>query len=186
MTRLGAEHPALRRLNSDVFSDPRVRVVNQDAMVWFSEHRGQFDVILLDFPDPSNYAISKLYSTHFYRTVRDRLQSGGAVSVQATSPLMARKAFWCIVRTLESVGLRSLPYHVFVPSFGEWGFVLARHEQPRPPAKLPSLPLRYLDSDSLRAMFRLSPDLGKVETDVNRLNNQALVGYYLDDWSRYD
>jgi spermidine synthase len=186
MTRLGREDPALRLLNHDVFSDPRVRVINQDAMVWFAEQRAEFDVILLDFPDPSNYSISKLYSTRFYRVAKERLRQGGALSVQATSPLMARQAFWCIVRTLESAGLRALPYHVFVPSFGEWGFVLAEHGRVTTPTELPTLPLRYLDNHTLAAMFQLSPDLGKVPTEVNRLNNQALVGYYLSDWSRYD
>jgi len=38
--------------------------------------------------------------------------------------------------------------------------------------------LRYLDAPTVAAMFVLGPDMAAVETEINRLDNQALVRYY--------
>jgi spermidine synthase len=183
MTRLAAENPLLRELNRGALRDPRVRVVNQDAFVWLSESRRDrlFDVVLADFPDPHNFSLGKLYTTRFYAMVRARLDPAGALAVQSTSPLMARRSFWCINRTIEASGFQVRPYHALVPSFGEWGFALAAlrpFEAPR--ETLPGL--RYLDGPTLASLFVLSPDLGRLEGEVNRLNNQALVHYYEEEW----
>ena len=84
-----------------------------------------FDFAVIDFPDPTSHSLGKLYTTAFYRLLEKHLSENGAVVVQATSPLFARRSFWCIAKTLESVGFQVKPYHTYVPSFGEWGFVLA-------------------------------------------------------------
>jgi spermidine synthase len=49
----------------------------------------------------------------------------GAIVVQATSPYHAKEAFLCINSTMASAGLETVPYHDNVPSFGEWGWILA-------------------------------------------------------------
>jgi spermidine synthase len=122
-----------------------------------------------------------------YRLARERLAPGGTLAVQSTSPLFARQAFWCVIRTLESAGLEVRPYHVFVPSFGEWGFALARREPFTPPQELPEgLNLRYLNRATLGALFSFPKDMQRVATRINRLNNQALVTYYLDEWGRWN
>jgi len=186
MTNLARSHPVLVRLNRGAFSDPRVRVVTADAMVWFGEARDEFDVILLDFPDPSNFSIGKLYSERFYRRTRARLAAGGTLGVQSTSPFFARRAFWCVVTTLRRAGFVTRPYHAFVPSFGEWGFVLAKLEAFDPPLALPALGLRFLTNDTLPGLFDFPPDMAEVETRANRLNNQALVAYYVSEWRRFE
>lgn len=186
MTALAAEHPALKRLNRNALADRRVRVVNTDAMIWFAEAAEHFDVVILDFPDPTNYALGKLYSTRFYAAAVNRLAEGGTLAVQATSPLFARRAYWCIVRTLQASGLTTLPYHVFVPSFGEWGFVLAKRGSVAPPEHLQIADVSYLDAAQLRGLFVFPRDMDPVPTEVNRLNNQALVGYYLKEWDRWN
>ncbi len=106
--------------------------------------------------------------------------------MQSTSPELARDSFWCIAHTLQSVGLQVRPYHVFVPSFGEWGYVLAeKHAFPVPTA-LPPAALRYLDARTLPALFDLPRDIAETPTRENRLDNQALVAYYLAAWSRWN
>jgi spermidine synthase len=84
-----------------------------------------YDVIVVDFPDPTNFALGKLYTTSFYQLVDQHLAAGGFLVVQTTSPLIARRSFWTVVATLEAVGCTTTPYHAHVPSFGEWGFVIA-------------------------------------------------------------
>jgi spermidine synthase len=113
MTELGRRHPDLARLNERAFEDARVEVQNRDAFQMLREDGERFDVVILDFPDPSSYAVGKLFSLELYRRARARLAPGGVVVVQATSPLFARGAFWTITTTLEAAGLRARPYHAF-------------------------------------------------------------------------
>ncbi|HEV2861642.1 MAG TPA: polyamine aminopropyltransferase [Pyrinomonadaceae bacterium] len=189
MTELSRRFPPLSALNRKAFDDPRVRVVNEDAMIWLERDGPAFDAALVDFPDPNTFALGKLYTTRFYRLLKSRLAPGAALSVQSTSPLFARVSYWCIIRTLEAAGFSVKPYYTAVPSFGVWGFALARREPfdlGRDLALAPGLELRFLDSDSLPAMFMLSADLGPVPVEINRLDNQSLVRYYEGEWRRYE
>jgi spermidine synthase len=186
MTELGRTHPEFIRLNRHSLSDPRVEIVNADAMVWFMETDQRFDVAILDFPDPNHYSLGKLYSKTFYRKVQQHLTDSGILVAQAASPLFARAAFWCVVETLRELGLSTLPYHAFVPSFGEWGFVLAAGRPLPPVSALPDLELRFLDRAVLAGLFQFAPDLAKLPVRANDLDNQALVGYYVDAWKRWD
>ena len=56
-----------------------------------------FDVIVVDFPDPTNFSIGKLYTNSFYALLDKRLAASGYAVVQTTSPLVARKSFWTVV-----------------------------------------------------------------------------------------
>ena len=186
MTELSRRFPPLARLNQNSFADPRVRVVNEDAMIWLERDAPPFDAAIVDFPDPNTYALGKLYTTRFYRLLKRRLAPDAAVSVQSTSPLFARNSFWCIVRTLEAAGFQVRPYYTAVPSFGVWGFALARRAPFEVPQRAPAVELKFLDDASLPAMFMLSADLGPVPVEVNRLDNQSLVRYYEAEWRRYE
>jgi spermidine synthase len=187
MTRLAAELPPLRSLNRAAMDDPRVEVVNRDAFVWLDGAPGGWDAVIVDFPDPNSFALSKLYTTRFYRLLRGALAPGAAVSVQATSPLFARRSFWCIVATMRAAGLAVHPYHTTVPSFGVWGFALARAEPFEPPVRAPvGLRLRYLDDDAMASMFRFPADMAPVDVDINQLDDQMLVRYYESEWRRWE
>lgn len=183
MTRLFSENPLLTSVNAGALGDARVRVVNADAFVWLAATPERFDVVIADFPDPHNFSLGKLYSRTFYRVLRARLAPGGVAAVQATSPMFARRAFWCIVETVRSAGLEARPYHVYVPSFGEWGFVLATVDGwPAPQAYPPGL--RFLTVEATPALFVFPPDMAPVPVEVNRLDNQVLVHYYGAEWQR--
>ena len=183
MTDLFKTHPVLSRLNRGALNDPRVEVVNADAFAWARASTEQYDAVLIDFPDPANFSLGKLYSTTFYQAVRKRLSPNGALVVQSTSPLMARKSFWCIAETLETVGFKTLPYHSYVPSFGEWGYVIA-YEKFFTPASVYPQSLRFLKDASVFDSLRLFPaDMARVKSEANSLNNQMLVRYYEHEWS---
>jgi spermidine synthase len=186
MTKLSDHFEPLARLNGGAFHDARVQVVNQDAMIWLEDAHDLFDVAIVDFPDPNNFALGKLYTTRFYKLLRARLAPGGAVTVQSTSPLFARTSYWCVVRTMEAAGFSTHPYHVAVPSFGEWGYVLARAEKFDEPAHVAASGLRFLDDGALQALFVLPADMGPVPVEVNRLDNQVLVRYYESEWRHWD
>lgn len=184
VTRLARTYPPLVHLNRRALHDPRVAVENHDAMAWLGEHEASFDVAILDFPDPTNYSLGKLYSVEFFRLVERRLAPGAAMAVQSSSPFLARRAYWCVIETLKKTGLSVRPYRVYLPSFADWGYALARRSPFAVPSMLPPETLRYLTTETLPDLFVLPPDTGPVDVGDNRLNNQRLVGYYLDDWQR--
>lgn len=177
MTTLFKTHPRMTALNANSLNDPRVTVVNADAFTWLDDHPDPYDFIVVDFPDPSNYHVGKLYTSAFYRLVKRHLAPGAFLSVQSTSPMFARQSFWSIVATLERSGLKTNPYHVYVPSFGEWGFVIAGEHDYVVPRQLP-LDLRYLTVATVPALFDFPADMNRVAAEPNRLNDQVLVRYY--------
>ena len=185
MTRLFRNDPALRRLNADALWSPKVHIVNEDAFQWLQALPAQetFDVIVVDFPDPTNFAIGKLYTNSFYALLDQRLSASGYAVVQTTSPLIARQSFWTVVATIESVGLRATPYHAHVPSFGEWGYVLASRRPWRMPTELPA-GLRFLDLPTLALLRDFPRDMARVPAEVNRLSNQVLVHTYEQEWGQ--
>jgi spermidine synthase len=183
MTRLFTDNSMLSVLNGGAFHDPRVHVVNADAFLWLADRPGSFDFAVVDFPDPTNYSLGKLYTSAFYRLLERHLSEHGAAVIQSTSPLFARQSFWCIVKTVESVGLHATPYHAYVPSFGEWGFVIAS-KQPYEPRDRYLEGLRFLTAETAPGLFRFPKDMLAVDTEVNRLNSQVLVQYYESEWRR--
>lgn len=185
MTTLFRDSAMLAALNHDAFRSPKVRVVNADAFRWMRDNRRAFDVVLVDFPDPTNFAVGKLYTLSFYRELARALAPGGVVSVQSTSPLIAPRAYWTVAATLEAAGLLTRGYHVYVPSFGEWGFVLASRGAIGAPCALPA-GLRFLTPQTDRLAFVFPPDMARRPVPVNRLDNQALVRAFDEEWSRYE
>ena len=181
MTQLFASAAPLRKLNENALHSPKVAVINTDALKWLEDSEDLFDFVVVDFPDPSNFAIGKLYSAAFYRLLEKHMTAGALAVIQSTSPLYARQSFWCIVSTLESVGFVTTPYHALVPSFGEWGFVLAGRRAYQPPASY-AVTTRFLSPDINQALFQFPKDMARVDAEVNRLNNQVLVRYFESEW----
>jgi spermidine synthase len=189
MTALSERYPPLGELNGRSYADPRLEVVHADAFVWLAESLGErrYDVAIIDFPDPDNFALGKLYTTRFYRMLKRALAPGGAVCVQCTSPLVARKSFWCVVTTMESAGFQVRPYQATVPSFGVWGYALAKTEPFPIPTAAPPAGLRFLDPMTMAGLFTLPPDMARPDgLEINRLDNQALVRYYETEWRPWE
>lgn len=184
MTRLFSTQQLLTVLNKNAFKSPKVHVINGDAFTWLKDNHEKFDFIIVDFPDPSNFSIGKLYTTAFYQRLRTALANDGGMVIQCTSPFAARRSFWCIDATLHACGLITEPYHCYVPSFGEWGFILASH-QPVFGEFQPPTGLRFLDRDNFTTLFGFPPDMAQEPAEVNRLNNQVLVHYFETEWGRY-
>lgn len=185
MTRLFGRDPLLVRINRGSLTDPRVHVHNADAMRWLEGHvrtnSEVYDVAVVDLPDPNNFSLGKLYTGSFYRLLRRALSPAGVGVIQATSPYLAPRSFWCVVKTLAAAELHPRPYHAHVPSFGDWGFVLVS-PAPRPePTHLADVPLRFLDDALLPTLFVFPRDQQPPDVEANRLNDQLLVHYYEED-----
>jgi spermidine synthase len=185
MTRLFSSLPVLRELNQDALRSPKLKVINDDAFLWLDKTQGFYDFIVVDFPDPTNFSLGKLYSKTFYHLLSQHLSQNGLAVIQSTSPLYARKSFWTIAHTIQSAGLQVAPYHTLVPSFGEWGFLIASHQPYVKPDRF-DVPLKFVTPDLMPVLFQFPTDMGETETDINRLDNQALVHTYESEWRQHE
>ncbi|MGV3704344.1 MAG: polyamine aminopropyltransferase [Arcticibacter sp.] len=183
MTSLFQNNSMLIKLNQKALLSPKVKVINADAFSWVRSQKDKFDFIVVDFPDPSNYSVGKLYTNSFYKLIKEMLQPDGIIVVQSTSPYVAPNSFWSVNKTLESVGLHTVPYHNYVPSFGEWGYIMAMNKAyyKKPETFVPGL--KFISKGSLDQMFYFPKDMSRRETEVNKLNNQVLVKYFEEEWS---
>ncbi|GIG95017.1 polyamine aminopropyltransferase 1 [Plantactinospora mayteni] len=185
--RLARTEPQLRALNRDAFTDPRVTVVNADAFGWLRGQPARFDAVVVDLPDPDETATAKLYSVEFYSLVRAVVAERGRVVVQAGSPYFAPRSYWCVEASLRAAGFGTVPYHVDVPSFGDWGFLLAAPGPAAPalglPADVPAL--RYLDAGTLRAGTNFPPDRQRLDLPPSTLLHPRVLEYARAEWRRY-
>lgn len=197
MTRLATHRPELTALNGGALDSPKLRIVHRDAMSFLQEDNGFYQAILIDLPDPSTLTLAKLYSRSFYALAMRRLSQDGVLVTQATSPFFARRAFWCVATTLESVSteretaaglpvVRTYPYRVHVPSFGEWGFVMASRREVAIDELRVQVPTRFLDDAVLPGLFVFGKDIQRLETEVNRLDDPVLHRYYRKGWQTYN
>lgn len=185
VTQLFKTRNSLKELNRDAFLSSKVSVYNTDAFQWVRDCEQQYNFIVIDFPDPSNFAIGKLYSLRFYKELHDLLGPQGFFVVQSTSPFIAPNSFWCVETTIRAAGFRTVPYHCYVPSFGEWGYVLAGKSTWLPAESYPD-GLRFLNAQTTRQMVHFPTDMAERPVEINRLNNQALVQYFEAEWSKYE
>jgi spermidine synthase len=188
MTKLFKTNTILKELNHNSLNHSKVEVINEDAFMWVKRNTGTFDFVIVDFPDPSQFALGKLYSRTFYGYLTATVDEDGLIAIQSTSPYIAKKSFQIIVNTLEDVGFYTKPYHVYVPSFGEWGYVLASKtpfEISEGPLALPA-GLQFLSHEMIPYLFQFSKDLIGETKEVNRLNNQVLVRTFEQEWEPYN
>jgi spermidine synthase len=189
MTGLSRALLALAELNHHSFDDPRVTVTNADAFVWLDNSEIEpFDIAIVDFPDPNNFALGKLYTTRFYNLLKQKLTPDAAVVIQCTSPLIARNSYWSIIKTVEAAGYTVKPYQTTVPSFGVWGYALVKRQPFEIPFQPPDVELKFLNASSFASMFEFPTDMSlpNEEIEINRLDNQALVRYYETEWRRFE
>jgi spermidine synthase len=202
MTTLSNRFPPLAQLNEYAYHNPKLEIINNDAFIWVKKYQPddtKYDVVIIDFPDPHNYALGKLYSRLFFRLLKRVLAPGATVAIQCTSPFMAPRTYWCIIKTMEAAGFTVKPYHVAVPSFyGIWGYALAKLDKDfltpdRAPTGLKNaagqeVKLKFLNDAAMKAMFALPVDLHLppgATVEVNRLDNQVVVQYHEAEWKRY-
>jgi spermidine synthase len=186
MTRLFASQEMLLKINDSSLLNKKVHVLNEDAFVWLRKNRQLFDAVIVDFPDPSNYSIGKLYSTIFYQLLKRAMKPSSIAVIQSTSPYVAPKSYWCIDSTLRYTGLQTVAYHNYVPSFGEWGYIMAMQEKQHDWFAHFPAGLKFLNNGILQQMLTFPEDMkAHVALLPNKLNNQVLVNYFEEEWEKY-
>jgi spermidine synthase len=183
----------IRKLNKNSLENSKIEYYPKDAYKFLEETEQKYDCIFIDLPDSNNISINKLYTRHFYSLVKKCLAEKGVMAVQSTSLFYAPRAFWCINKTIASTGMSVLPYHVSMPSFGDWGFQLAMKEKINIndlnsiDFEIRNIETRYLDNKEMINLFVIPQDMKKdINTlAVNTLIHPRLLEYYNEDWKQW-
>ena len=185
MTKMFQTNSVLTKFNANSLNNAKVEVLNKDAFVWAKNTKKQYDVVVVDFPDPSNYSLGKLYSWSFYSTLKQILSPDAVVVVQTTSPYFAPKSFWCINKTMMEVFPQVDAYHAYVPSFGEWGFSIAMNgfKTNFNTVNRQVEGLRFYNYQFDKFNY-FAKDMISKDIEINRLDNQILVRYFDEEWGK--
>lgn len=185
MTDLCSSDKQISKLNNGSLKNSKLTIINEDGYMYVKENQNKFDVIIIDFPDPNNESLNKLYTNVFYNYIKANLTENGVMVCQSTSPYYAKNSFWCINKTIKSQFNTVIPYHLQVPSFGDWGFNLAFNGNNQ--MKNLTIDTKYLNSSNIESLFVFGNDeivpLDSVEE--NSMFKPALITYYnkeVQDW----
>ncbi len=186
MVDLAKNNSTIKTINKGSLTNEKVNVITGDAYDYLIKNNFKYDLIIADFTDPHDETISKLYTDMFYRMVKKSLKPDGVFITQSTSPLFAREAFWCINNTLSSVFKKVIPYHVFVPTFGDWGFNIAMDSDSEPADTGDNHDSKFFTRETFLASMHFPRDSSRLHTDINRFNKPVLYLYYLKGWKNAD
>ncbi len=181
MTDLCTTDKQISKLNNNSLTNEKVKVINEDGYIYVKENQEKFDVIIIDFPDPNNESLNKLYTNVFYNYIKANLTKDGVMVCQSTSPYYAKKSFWCINKTIKSQFEHVIPYHLQVPSFGEWGFNLAFNTENE--IKELQVETKYLNSENINSMFNFGKDeiIDINSIEENDMFKPTLITYYNEE-----
>ena len=181
MTDLCATDKQISKLNGNSLTNEKVKVINEDGYIYVRENQAKFDVIIIDFPDPNNESLNKLYTNVFYNYIKANLTEDGVMVCQSTSPYYAKKSFWCINKTIKSQFKNVIPYHLQVPSFGEWGFNVAFNMENE--RKELQVETKYLNSENINSMFNFGKDeiIDINSIEENNMFKPTLITYYNEE-----
>jgi len=168
-----------------------LHVINLDAAEFVKSVTAGYDVVIMDFPDPNSPDLAKLYGRPFYDHLESVLNPGAVVVQQSGSCFEAREAFLCIGRTLQAAGLNVVPYHDNVPSFGEWGWWIAKSGQSAAQTRealgtVRSLEVntRYLTPELIHSSLVFGKgQLVSSNRDFTSLTEPRVYHYHLQGWN---
>lgn len=186
IVELAKTNPYITEINKRSLENKKVSIIVGDAFSYLLNNEKSFDLIICDLPDPNNNALARLYSKQFYKLIQKSLAAQGIFVTQATSPYFAKEAFWSIAKTIEASGFKHhYPYHASIPSFGDWGFVLASHAELDLSDPKLAEDTRFLSKQNFSKLFVFDKDIITDKVSVNHLDKPVLLNYYLRGWRYY-
>jgi len=197
MTQLAQTHEVFLKANRGSLNQPRVKVVNEDALKYLRDQDQYYDVILVDLPDPKTASLSMLYSVGFYHLAKKYLKPHGVLTTQSSSPLYSPLAFLCVKKSLETAGFSVLPYQNSVPTMGQWGWNLAVSDKFMTAKRLKNIVsqfdfedvrTRFLNSGSMTALSHFGKGFFDQEKEVKpntEFDHKILEYYRKGDWDIY-
>ncbi len=197
MTQLAQTHNVFLKANQASLKQPRVQIVNEDALKFLRNQNEYYDVILVDLPDPKTASLSMLYSVGFYRLAKKHLKPHGVLTTQSSSPLYSPLVFLCVKKSLQAAGFSVLPYQNSIPTMGQWGWNLGISEEFMTVNRLRStafkfefknVKTRFLNSGSMMALSHFGKGFFDRENEIvlnTEFDHKILEYYRQGDWDIY-
>jgi len=113
--------------------------------------------------------------------IRRRMSDNGLVVTQSSSPFFTPRTFWGIEKTLAHVFDDTLSFQASIPSFGIWGFHLARVNQTIPRTFNIDVETAFINDEVMSAAMVFADDIAKMDVPVNSIMEPKLYQLYLQD-----
>ncbi|MGD9643104.1 MAG: hypothetical protein AB7V08_10235 [Elusimicrobiales bacterium] len=152
------------------FSDPRLRLLAQDAKKFVFNTAQKFDLVYSDLPSPVEGGPAySLYTLEFYRRMKKIMSPGAVFTVQAGpgTPLQF-ELHPAIYNTLRKLFRFVGSYSAFIPSYDmPWTYLYCTDDPAKAPARLDAAaldraagrrlkrPLRFSDGETITGAFSL-------------------------------
>ena len=137
--------------------------------------------IIIDLPDPHNEALNKLYSREYYKILKMRMNTGGFIASQSSSPFYTRKSFWCIEKTMQAAMFSTYSYKVTIPTFGIWGFHIGTVSGKIPEHFNIQVPTKFLNNTAMQSAGIFENDIARLDVPVNSIMEPKLYILYLQE-----
>ncbi|MBL8064998.1 MAG: hypothetical protein JNM34_03965 [Chthonomonadaceae bacterium] len=109
-------------VNAGSFGDPRLNLHVTDAFGFVETSTDSYDLIVVDctdvYEDEEGELSERLFTSEFYKMLRDRLSKNGFVVTQADNPVYCPYSLKEVSDLFDSVYAKSGSYWSMVPSFG--------------------------------------------------------------------
>ncbi|WP_024480109.1 polyamine aminopropyltransferase [Cellulophaga baltica] len=187
MFHLAKTDPNFVKVNDGAAKNKRVHLIPEDAFTFLHRIDKKYDIIIADLPDPTNEAIARLYSKQFFLLAKQKLNKNGLFVTQSGEIYFSNSVFSCINNTLTEVYKHVKPYHTYIPSFGDWGFIIASDipiDEQDVKRDLPDN-LKFLTENQFQMAFEFPKDIQIAETKINTLDSPIILNYFLDDWNKW-
>jgi len=175
---LAKENRYLRKLNED--SMRKVNVVIGDAFEFVKKTKEKYDLIILDYPDPSDDKddqVNRLFGFSHIREVKGVLSEGGIVSMQAGAPFSAPNVYAKIVLNFSKLFKKVLPINVPVSVQFQLGGVIASDGDLILKKSIPEW--AFYDEETLQGLFIFFKDerADLPEEEIEKYEIHELVKY---------
>ncbi len=197
MTNLAREHPVMLHINDGSLNNQKVTIINADGYSFVEKNNEQFDVIIIDLPDPRSVELARLYSLEFYMMCYQHLFPEGTIITQAGSPYYAARSFKCIDKTLGTAGFSTLKMHNQILTMGEWGWVLGKKQtldretaiEALQNTNFEELQTHWLNKEAICYITSFGKNFFGASDDpvqINKIFNPVLYRYFLSgSWDVY-
>ncbi|MCK5684330.1 hypothetical protein KAJ27_09410 [bacterium] len=111
--------------NDNSLNKSNLRIFQTDVINDIQFQKRTYDLIYLNFLDPYNSELAKVYSKEFYKKIDKVLKPGGMIVVNGTTPFFTKKSAETIFSNLTDVFKWVKPYYITLNAQGEWSFFIA-------------------------------------------------------------
>ncbi len=144
---------------SCALEDKKVEVIIDDGIKYVSQHKNEFDLIIVDSTDPVGPAVG-LFAVDFYRAIFDSLKEDGIFVAQTESPFYNKDLIQKTFKSIKGIFPITKLYLCSIPTYpsGLWSFTLGSKKYDPSKVdtdKIAEIPTKYYSPKIHKSVFNL-------------------------------